>query len=350
MKNLEFRITKEVPKFSVLNFQSLILSFFLCGLGVLCGKASGGGLQFRFKPGDKYFLQYVIEYKTTQVVDGNEQATEQTMRLGCDLDIEEVDGDGCAWAKYTYRQAVLKAKGLGTNFEYDSDVSGQKVHVRALPLQTGLDEGFFMRITPQGRLSKINGLPAVISAAKSKIPANLAGRDAVFKAIEGWYSEDMIQRMLEEQLAVFPDPGYGSALRRDEANIVADDKEPNTWSHNERMNLRGSQSSILMQQMFVLKDSRDGIAYVDVNMSLSSDANSEETVRGGAKVRYKASGQGQGAIEIEESSGRIINSRLSWHVVESVEVSAQGPVLRLPPVSEPIHTYVDATFQMTRRE
>jgi hypothetical protein len=358
----------EIPK-EFLRAENFLV-FFLCGLGVLCGKAFCGELRFRFQPGDKFYLLSVTEQTTTRVVDGNQQVFTQTVRLGCDLDIEEVEADGRAWAKYSYRQAALKLKGQDVSVEYDSDANQPKISSRALPLAGVLGEGFYIRITPQGRIDKINGLQAVVGSAKSKVP-NIPNKDQVIQTIDNQFSEAVIKREMENQMAVFPPSG----VPRTDANVVTGDPCL-IWNRTEQMDEDG----IVVEWTFRLKESRThfgtsssttskvpetigrqtepvtesqngcGIAIIDVNIVIKPTAAAQETVSGGVRMRREISGQGAGQIEIDESTGRIINSVLTRDSVEEIKTSSEGTVRRIPPVSEPATRHIVKTFQMTRRE
>jgi hypothetical protein len=335
-------------------------------------------LRFRFQPGDKYFLLSVAEQTTTRVVDGNQQVFTQTVRLGCDLDIEEVEADGCAWAKYSYRQAALKIKGQGVSVDYDSDANQPKMSSRALPLAVVLTEGFYVRITPQGRIDKINGLQTVVGSAKSKVP-NIANKDQVIQTIDNQFAEAGIKREMENQMAVFPPSG----VPRTDANVVTgpasarfgetgdpclvtrvtgDERRATIWSRTEQID----EEEVMVERTFRLKESRPsprlvsrdaeagpslgGIAIIDVNIVVRPAAAAQETVSGGVRMRREISGRGAGQIEIDESTGRIINSVLTQDLVEEIKTSSEGPVRRIPPVSEPTTRHIVKTFQMTRRE
>jgi hypothetical protein len=311
--------------------------------------AAEGRLQFRFQPGDGFSLMSVTEQKTTRIVDGNEQAVEQTVRLGCNLNVEEVDGNGCAWARYTYRRAAMKTKSQGIFFDFDTDAN-QLLPRRVTPITPfalAVGEEFYVRITPQGLINKINGLQVVVSAAKGKVPPSQAGRDQFIQVIDSQLSEPLIKGMLEDQLAVFPDACSPGGIE------VGD-----TWSRSNRIEEQG----IVVEQTWRLKSrnpadvsrtalvgSPDSVAVIDVNLVVSPIAGAQEILMGGVKARREVSGRGTGQLEIEESTGRIIKSSLTQDLVEETKVSSQGLLLRPPPAPEPARTHIVATFQMIKR-
>lgn len=324
------------------------LGFQICCLGF------EGELCFKFQPGDKFSLVSVTEQKTSRYVsafgetsprggDANEESMEQTSRLECDFDVEEVDQDGCAWAKYTYKRVALRARGAGVDMDYDSDANRPKVPPQVLPLHLARGESFFVKITPQGRIDKINGLSAVVGNAKSKIP-NFAGRGQLIQLVERYFDEAAIKRGLESQFAVFPD-APAVLLRKSEAAGGPIDIG-GTWNRRQW----ADEDKISSAWTYQLKENRDGIAVVDVNVVVGSDANEAPIFMEGVKSKREISGLGTGQIEIDESNGRIIKSTLTQDMVEKIEFLPDGAIRRPPPAPPPVRTHIVTTFQMIKRD
>ncbi|MGA2070327.1 MAG: DUF6263 family protein [Sedimentisphaerales bacterium] len=356
MKNLRMIFTAETAKRA-----EVFLLFFLCGLGVLCGKAFCGELRFKFSPGDKYSLVLVTEQKSAQVVDGNEQTSEQTTRLECDFDIEEVDESGCAWVKYTHKRVTMKVRSPKQKIDYDSDANQLKTPMQVLPLRLAMGEGIYLRITPQGRIEKINGLQALITSAKAKM-ASFAGADKVGQSIAETFAEPTIKRELEDRLRIFPGPneqgttwsqtnilspaeaGFGGPEWTGEVNII----------YEKTFRLKSSTTSPAPASSDAnLGGGQSGVAVVDVNLVIkTASAPVAGAPAPGTPMRndLEVSGGGTGQIEIEEATGRIINSKITEDMTARLVYAAQGPMLRPPPPTEPITTHTVTTFQMTQRE
>ena len=351
MKNLELRIEKEELKIIGRDYQFLILNskFLICFLGVMfCSVAMADSLKFKFSPGDRYSLVSVTEQKMARVVDGNERAFEQSTQLECDFDIEEVDEAGFAWVKYVYRRVIMKAKSPELNFVFDSDANQFKTPIQAMPLRLAVGEELYLRITPQGRIGKINGLQALITSAKAKM-GDFAGADRVSQGITQRFTEPTVRRELEDQLRIFPESNEGGV----------------TWNRTEILSSAEAgyaqaeqieEANIVFERTFRLnpdKSGQGGIVVVDVNLVIKpastpvlSTTASESSIRANREIL----GEGTGRIEIEEATGRIISSKMTQDVTERVKYIAQGPMLRPPPAPEPGITHTVTTFQMTKRE
>jgi hypothetical protein len=313
-------------------------------------------LKFKFSPGDKYSLVSVTEQKMAQVTDGNEEASEQTTQLECDFDVEEVDENGCAWAKYTYKRITMKLRAARQKIDFDSDANQVKTPMQAVPFRLAMGEVLYLRVTPQGRIEKINGLQALITSAKAKI-GKFAGADKVNLGITQLFAEPAVRRQIEEQLMIFPEPN-----------------EPDTtWSRTRILpsaeagyfkTEQVEEVDLVFEKTFRLnpaKSGQGGIAVLDVNLVIKPVSAPVLSTPPGRDGQAKASGStvrsimevlggGVGRIEIEEATGRIISSKMTQDTTGRVIYIAQGPMLRTPPAAEPITQHTVTTFQMTQRQ
>jgi len=308
------------------------------------GDAGAGGveLKFRFDPGDKYFLSSSIEQRITSTVRGEQRVVEKIVRLGCDLNVEEVEEDGSFWARYTYKRAAVRVNGPELDIQFDSEVSQPWIPLEVLPTALTLEEGFYFESSPQGDIDKINGLQAVVSSAKGKLPG-IPEKNQVIEGIESQYSEDSIRRVLSNQFSVFPD----SSPNQPRLTEIGD-----TWSRTERK----EDDNLVEKRTYQLKSRIGGVAVVDVNVVFRPivDANDtlEKSVTGdmGVVSRRETSGHGSGRMEIDEKTGCIIESEMTKDLVQQIRYFAKGPILRLPTAPEPIVTHTVSTFKMTLLE
>jgi hypothetical protein len=367
MKNLELRIEKKELRVVMglaipsgrRTCQFLILNskFLICCVSLLfCSNAMADSLKFKFSPGDKYSLVSVNEQKMARVADGNEQTAEQTTRLECDFDVEEVDESGCAWVKYTFKRITMTLRSQGQKADFDSDANQLKTPMQAVPLRLAMGEELYLRVAPQGRIERINGLQALITSAKAKV-GSFAGADKVGQAVAQMFAEPTVRRELEDQLRIFPESNEaGTTWGRTEILSSAEAGYAQAGQIEE--------VNIVFEKTFRLnpaKSGQGGIAVVDVNLVIKSASapvlNAPPERDGQAQVsespvraNMEILGEGAGQVEIEEATGRIISSKMTQDITERVKYVVQGPMLRPPPAPEPITTHTVTTFQMTQRE
>lgn len=361
MKNLEFRIEKKKLKIAVRDYQFLILCVGL----LLCSNAMADSLRLKFVPGDKYSLVSVTEQKMSRVIDGNELSAEQTIHLECNLDVEEVDENGNAWTRYTYKRVIMKLQSKDQKLEFDSDANEAKMPIPAMPLRMVIGEEIYLRITPQGHIEKINGLQALITSARAKM-GDFSGADVVSRNIGRQYDEPEVRRILEDQFTVFPDSNNeGTIWTRKEVLSSADVGYAPKTEWVEDVNIVFEKTFRLNAPAVGARQQnaagQGGISVVDVNLTVrpeiayvrASDSRrlasqSEATGAAPTKANREISGDGTGQIEIENATGRIINNKMTQDMVERVKMTTQNQMLRPMSGPEPIITHKVTTFQMTK--
>jgi hypothetical protein len=348
MKKVELRIEKEELKTVRRDYQFLILNskfliFFV--LAMFCSVAMADELQFRFLPGDKYSLVSTKEEKSSRLKDGNEVGSEQTTRFECDLDIEEVDESGAAWAKYTYKRFVIKTLTQDQKFEFDTDTNQVKTPVLAMPMRLAIGELLYLRITPQGRIEKINGLQAIITNTKAKA-ATYTSAEVVYRGIDQVFAEQGIRRELEDQFRVFPEANQGPPVWGRKQIISSAELGFSVVEQMEEVNT-------VYEKTFRLNAGKSDLPRVivaDVNLIIKpvSPASSTPAVEFMTRGVRDLSGEGVGQIEIEQPSGRIISNKMTQDMAERIVLIGPSHTIRPPPMPEPFIMHTVTTFQMTR--
>ncbi len=325
-------------------------------------------LRFKFAPGDKYSLVSVTEQKISRVIDGNEWSAEQTTHLECDMDVQDVDENGSAWVRYTYRRVIMKLRSKDQKLDFDSDANEFKTPIPAMPLCLATGEEIYLRITPQGHIDKINGLQALITSAKAKI-GDIPGADMVSRNVDRQFDEPGVRRMFEDQFAVFSDSNNeGTIWTRKEVLSSADVGYTAKSERIEEVNIVFEKTFRLNTPAAGVRQQdagrQGGISVVDVNLIVRPEVTqvantqtsdprrlaSQSEAAGGTstKASREISGDGAGQIEIENATGRIINNKMTQDMVERVKLATKSQMLRPTSGPEPIITHTVTTFQMTK--
>jgi hypothetical protein len=284
--------------------------------------------QMRFKDGDKYYLRFVIEQKISQTVSGRQQYTEQTIGLGCDLDVKSVDPNGNALERYTYKWVKLMQTAAGGKIVYDSSDKGSPVPPVAQGFVALLDEGFSLKTTPKGRVEEVIGLQTLRDNVERKLPEGPM-KEALKLGIKQFINEEGIKEQMESSLAIYPDKPVG----------IGD-----SWKRTLTLT---QGASMTLENEWTLKDRKDGISFIEVKSNLKSNPKAELMGMGSAKVSYDLSGKQQGMIEVEESTGRLIRSRINQDISGQIKVEVPGQQTQQPPIPVKINSIV--TCEMTKR-
>ncbi len=285
---------------------------------------------FRFEQGRNYLLKTAIERTSIRTGIGQYAERRREAAIESEFDVEEVDANGNAWVRYTYKRASLKLKGEERDVKYDSTVDKQ-VPPAALSMALVLDESFYLKITPQGRVEKINGLEMMLAGIKAKV-ATIQGKDRIMESLRRQVDEREVRKELESYMAVFPDSSVGLGK---------------SWSSRE-VSMDGA--GMVIEKTRRLKERRSGVTVFDVNVLVKPLETAEPERIGEMTAKWFASGGGQGTVEIDEATGQIIHSQLTQDVLEEAKVISAG-AMRLPerPVSA-VKTHTVLTFEMVERE
>ncbi len=285
--------------------------------------------QMRFKEGDKYYLRFVTEQKITQTVSGRQQYTEQTIGIGCDLDVKSVEPNGNALVSYTFRWANLILTGTGGKLVYDSSDEGSPVPPMAQGFAALLDEGFSIKTTPKGRIEEVMGLQTFRDNVEKKLPEGPM-KEASKVSIKQFINQEGIKEMTESSLAIYPDKPVG----------IGD-----SWKRTLTLT---QGASMTLENEWILKNRKDGISFIEVKSNIKSNPKAETVGMGSTKVSYDLSGKQQGMIEVEESTGRPIRSRINQDISGQIKVEVPGQQSQQPPIPVRINSIV--TCEMTKRD
>ncbi|MHC4110005.1 MAG: DUF6263 family protein [Planctomycetota bacterium] len=261
--------------------------------------------QMRYKAGEKYYLRIVTEQKISQNISGQAQNIEQTIGLGYDFDVKNVEPNGNAWVSYTYRWAKFIQSGVGGKVVYDSSEKGLTVPPMAQGFAALLGESFSLKITLQGRVEAVEGLQTVRSNVGNKLPDGPM-KEAMIVLLQQFINEEGIKELTESSMAIYPEKPVG----------IGD-----SWKNTVAMT---QGAAMTLENESLLKDRRNGVSFIEVRSNIKSNPKADPMVMGSTKVSYDLSGKQKGLIEIEESTGRLIRSKTNQEVSGQIKVELAG--------------------------
>ena len=283
----------------------------------------------RFKEGDKYYLRFVTEQKISQTIGGQEQKIEQTIGIGYDLDVKNVEPNGNAWVSYTYRWAKYIQKGAGGSVVYDSSEKGSPVPPMAQGFAALLEETFSLKTTPKGKVETVEGLQAIRDNVGKKLPEGPM-KEAMMMGLKQFINEEGIKEQTESSMAIYPE-------------------EPVAIGDSWRKTVALTQGAAMtVENEWILKDRRNGVSFIEVKSNIKSNPNAEPMAMGPTKIRYELSGKQQGLIEIEELTGRLIRSKTNQEISGQIKVEVTGQQSQEMPIPVKIDGIV--TCEMTERK
>jgi hypothetical protein len=284
--------------------------------------------RMKFEKGAKYYLQTTTEQKISQTMMGQEQSGEQTINTGINFDIKNVDKDGNAWVDYTYDWIKVALRGPMGEVEYDSSKKEASVPPIAQAYAVLLGESVSLKMTPKGRVKEVKGLERIHANIRKKWPESPM-REHMIKAMEQHLSEEAVKESAQKSTAIYPDKAVG----------VGD-----TW----RTKVVLSQDSpMIVENKWTLKARAKGVATFEVKSVMKPNPDAKLDIMG-TKITQELSGKQQGIVEIRESTGQLIRSKLSQQISGHKRVEGAGA----PGQSMTIPVKIDSvvTAEMTERK
>lgn len=267
---------------------------------------AGSNIQYKLglEKGQKYHAKMAAEQKIAQTVMNQQQNLEQTVGLGWDLDVVDVDRSGNTEIRYTYRWAKLRLQGPIEQVLYDSSVKGGPVPAPAQGLAALVDESFSMKISPEGRVLTVIGAARMRASIRKKLPAGLPG-ELLMGSLAQYIDDKGIKEATEASMAVLPNRPVS----------VGD-----SWS--KRVVLSES-TALIVQNKWTLKQRQAGTATIDLVATVEPNPQAPPRDVGAAKISSQFSGKQQGLIQLDEVTGLIVHSKLEQQL--SGEAKVLGP-------------------------
>ncbi len=306
----------------------LVVLLTLCVIGA----EAAGKMQYKLKleKGQKYYLCTSVEQQISQTIMGQAQEVGQDIGMGIDFDVNDVDGDGNMWIRYTYRWVKFIQKSAMGQMEYDSSKKDSPVTSVSRPFAALLGEGLLLKMTPEGRVTEVRDIEKMRNNIRQKFssePMSQQMMDTVDKLID----EQSIKESTSSLMVIYPDEPVG----------IGD-----SWSKTIAIS---TGSPMVMENKWTLKDRKDGVAIIDVNSVVKPNLDAKPMEMGTMKMNYQLSGTQTGRMEMEESTGRIIKSRMnqdmSGQIVMS-DSSGQG----MPDMTVPMKIKSVIIYEMTQRK
>jgi hypothetical protein len=311
----------------------IMLSFLAAVAAAQSAEIAGAPGKFRYalklEQDREYSIRQTIENKMTWTAEGSEQQSKQKSGFGYTAVVTELDADGIAWARFTYDWISLAIDAPDQQVNYDSDNKNVPVPRGAEPYAAILGQVFYARITPEGRIERINGLDAMLGHVRGKLPPGEA-REAASRDLKQQFNEQTIKALLENSMAVYPP----------EAVAVGD-----TWQTTDTI---AGAVPLIFETSYELKDRKDGSATIEGQTTIKSDPRYDRRNVRGLTIGHKVTGSQQKTATLKESTGEILESRIDRDTVELFEMLGGSP--RPQGLPESIARTTTITFRMTGRQ
>jgi hypothetical protein len=281
----------------------------IVALVVVCAEgAEKMQYQLKLEKGKKYYVRTITEQKISQTYWGQEDNIEQTNGMGMDLEVNDVDVNGTMWLNQTYAWVRVRKKDHKGETAYDSSKKDSPVPRVMQHFVALLGEGFSLRMTPKGQVKAVRGLKRMRENISKKLSAGPLGQ-FLMKDLEQHISKEAIKELTESSMAMYPDKPVG----------VGD-----SWS---KKVVLSQGFAMILDHNWTLKERKNGVAVMEVSSVVTPNRKAKPPEMGGTKISYELSGKQQGLVQMQESTGWIIRSKINQDLAGQMQmevVSAGG--------------------------
>ena len=273
------------------------------GAVVVCPAGAQQKIRYELKlsKGQKYYVQNVTEQQIFQAVMGQPQSMEQTIGIGVDLDVNDVDGSGNMLVYHKYSWIQFRQKGPVGEIVYDSAKKDVRVPAGAEGFAALVGEGYLMKLTPRGRVVEVKGAERMAANVRRKLPPGRTG-DQMMKPLGRYFTEKAIKEGTEASMGIYPDKPVG----------VGD-----SW--NTKIVL--SQGfAVIVESEWAVKGRKEGVATVGIVSTIKPNPKAEPLDMGVMKMSYQLSGKQDGTMQLQESTGMVLSSKMDQEISGEVKM------------------------------
>ncbi len=269
------------------NAKSIVAVFALC-LSVLSVKATDSvELGLRWDEGAVYELSTTSDQVIEQTIAGQENKIEQKVTMNYTFSVEEVDESGTAMISIVYDAVKMQQKmSNGMAFSYDSTDKDASVPNAAKGFAGLVGRGFKMKMTPDGTVTDIQGVDAMIDALVEGLDqVNPAMKSQMRDVFKGQFGETAIRENMENMMGFYP------------KNPVAVGE---SWGSEMRLT---SAMPAEIKAKWILTERFDGKVRIDMTSTVEPLEDAEPVDMGPMQLKYELSGEQKGYLVLDEKTG-----------------------------------------------
>ena len=127
-------------------------------------------LRLNLKQGQKYDRVINVEEKISQKMMAQQMDITHIKKVGLEFEVKDVDAKGVTSVKVTYRTIQEKTSSTAGGMEYDSEKPCTPTENPLAPTYTAMmDEGFTMKVSPNGKIVELKGFDQMFSQMAEKM-------------------------------------------------------------------------------------------------------------------------------------------------------------------------------------
>ncbi len=276
-------------------------------------------LRLNLQSGESYYSYVTVVQKSAHQGGPGGDASGLTVERGLEFAVKEVSPEGVHTVEVTFERIKANLQSPRMRAEYDSENPPDSVPVMLRTFAALAGKTLVLEIDSSGRVLKVEGTDKLIAAIMEG-----SGGKALFswQQLESEFGEAALKRRFGEWLEIYPDKPVrvGDSWTRERALPV-----PVPITTQVEMELTGRQG---------------GIAELHVTTEAVTGEGGEMVQAGPAKIRYDMEAHGEGTLRVKETTGWIVEGRLTQKVEGDREVRPPGSEAMNIPISAQVTTTI----------
>jgi hypothetical protein len=261
--------------------------------------------RLRLQKGQKYYLKTITEQKISQTIMGQQQNIEQTFGIAMDFDVVDVNDRGVVEICYVYRWSKFRQKGPMGEMVYDSAQKDPNVQPMAQGFAALIGETFSLKMTPEGRVEKVEGTDKIRENIQKKLPSGIMRQQAMM-SLQQYIDAGAIKQIAESSAAMYPDRPVG----------VGD-----SWS--KKVSIEQG-FAMIVENTITVKERKNNVARMEITSVIEPNPKAKPMDMGAMKVSYQLSGTQKGTMSLDERTGLFVRSKMEQQMSGQVTMSAAG--------------------------
>ncbi|MEM8524007.1 MAG: DUF6263 family protein [Bacteroidota bacterium] len=239
-------------------------------------------LKMTAEPSKKYVYRSSNMTETNIAVMGMDQKVVMDQSTEQEYDIQKVNDDGSMDIKLTTLSMKMEQVNPMMSMTFDSenpDKNEPADMVKGMKALVGKE--YTLKMSPQGKILELETEGGAFSGAFDNLPNG----EAMEEQMEAQFGTATIKQSMSQMTGFFPEEPV---------------KVGDTWMKSNKIE---SGMAMVVETTYILKERKDGIAYIDFSAKVTTDPEADGIEMMGMQMKYDLAGTQSGTIQVDEKTG-----------------------------------------------
>ncbi|KXK54551.1 MAG: hypothetical protein UZ07_CHB004002527 [Chlorobi bacterium OLB7] len=264
----------------------------------------------------------------TQEVAGQKITINQMMGMGYRYQVQSVDDAGTATITMAYDSIVVRNKTPMGEVNFNSADLSSDATPETAPYRAMVGAAFTLKLTKMGKVESITGMEEMMGKIVSEMgTGDPAQKAAIEQSLKRMISNEAMAETIERSMNIYPTTPVA----------VGD-----SWNHNMEVAMM---MPMTVNTTYTLKNVANGVADLDVQSTVTNNANAKPMEMMGMEINYKLTGTQKGTMKVTVEDGWIATSSLKQTLFGTMSISGEN----IPDMMKNIPVAVQSAITISSR-